>query len=114
VSLAEMKIKLRAFFVTAGSLVAIAWLGVAPGGDGPAPVVKPEDRVCTQDAECKLVEVPCTCGQRHLAANLEHYKRYERYPTCTSAEVSHCATVGASVPQFAVCRSGQCAVEGAK
>jgi len=50
-----MKIKRRAFFVAAGALVAIAWLGVAPGGDRPAPVVKPEDRVCTQDAECKLL-----------------------------------------------------------
>jgi len=55
VSLAGMKIKRRAFFVAAGALVAIAWLGVAPGGDRPAPVVKPEDRVCTQDAECKLL-----------------------------------------------------------
>jgi len=114
VSLAEMKIKRGAFFVTAGALVAIAWLGVAPGDDRPAPVVKPGDRVCTQDAECKLVEVPCTCGQRHLPANLQHYKRYERHSACTSAEISHCARVGASVPQSAVCRSGQCAVEAAK
>lgn len=113
-SLAEMKIKRRAFFVMAGALVGIAWLGLAPGGDRPAPVVKPGDRVCTQDAECKLVEVPCTCGQQHLAANLQHYKRYERHSTCTSAEISHCASVGASVPQSAVCRSGQCAVEAAK
>src|ERR1700687_5432252 len=109
-----MKIKRGAFFVTAGALVAIAWLGVAPGDDRPALVVKPEDRACTQDAECKLVEVPCTCGQQHLAANLQHYKHYERRPTCTSAEISHCAMVGASVPQSAVCRSGQCAVAVAK
>jgi len=114
VSLAEMKIKRGAFFVTAGALVAIARLGVAPGDDRPAAVVKPGDRVCTQDAECKLVEVPCTCGQQHLAANLQHYKRYERHSACTSAEISHCATAGASVPQSAVCRSGQCAVEAAK
>src|ERR1700726_4026623 len=100
-----MKIKRGAFFVTAGALVAIAWLGVAPGDDRPAPVVKPGDRVCTQDAECKLVEVPCTCGQQHLAANLQHYKRYERHSACTSAEISHCARVGASVPKSAVCRS---------
>lgn len=109
-----MNIKRGAFFIMAGALVASAWLGVAPGGDHPAPVVKPEDRVCTQDAECKLVEVPCTCGQRHLAANLQHYKRYERHSTCTSAEISHCSGVGASVLQSAVCRSGQCAVEAAK
>jgi len=113
VSLAEMKIKRRALFATAGALVAIAWLGVPPGGD-PAPVVKPADRVCTQDAECKLVEVPCTCGQQHLAANLQHYKRYERHSMCTSAEISRCGSIGASVPQSAVCRSGQCAVEAAK
>ena len=113
-SVAEMKIKRRAFFVTVGALVATAWVGVAPGGDRPVPVVKPEDRVCTKDAECKLVEVPCTCGQQHLAANLQHYKRYERHSTCTSAEISHCASVGASVPQSAVCRSGQCAVQAAK
>jgi hypothetical protein len=108
-----MKIKRRAFFPTAGALVVIGWLGVAPGGDRPALVVEPGDRVCTQDAECRLVEVPCTCGQRHLAANLQHYKRYERHFACTSAEISHCASVGASVPQSAVCRSGQCVVEAA-
>ncbi len=109
-----MKFKRRSFFVAAGALVAIAWLGVAPGGDRPAPVVEPADRACTQDAECRLVELPCTCGQQHLAVNLWHYKRYERHPNCTSAEISRCATAGASVPQTAVCRSGQCAVEGAK
>jgi hypothetical protein len=109
-----MTIKHRASFVAAAILVAIVWLNVAPGDDRPALVVKPEDRACTQDAECKLVEVPCTCGQQHLAANLQHYKRYERRPTCTSAEISHCAMVGASVPQSAVCRSGQCAVAVAK
>jgi hypothetical protein len=113
-SLADMKIKRRAFFVTVGALVATAWAGVAPAGDRPVPVVKPEHRVCTKDAECKLVEVPCTCGQQHLAANLQHYKRYERNSTCMSAETSHCANVGASVPQSAVCRSGQCAVQAAK
>jgi len=111
---AKMKIKHKAYFVTVGILVAIVWLSVAPGGDRQTPVVKPEDRVCTQDAECKLVELPCTCGQQHLAANLQHYKRYERHPTCTSAEISHCARAGASVPQSAVCRIGQCAVEAAK
>jgi hypothetical protein len=109
-----MEIKRGVFVVTAGVLVAIAWLGMAPGGDRPALVVKPGDGVCTRDAECKLVEVPCTCGQQHLVANLEHYKRYERHFACTSAEVSHCASVGASVPQSAVCRGGQCAVEAAK
>src|SRR5450631_3933503 len=109
-----MKIRHRAAFVTAGILVAIVWLGVAPGGNRQTPVVKPEDGHCTQDAECKLVEVPCTCGQQHLAANLQHFERYERRPTCTSAEISHCAMVGASVPQSAVCRSGQCAVAVAK
>lgn len=106
----EMTIKHRAFFVAAAILVGIVWLDVAPGGDQQAPVVKPEDRVCTQDAECKLVEVPCTCGQQHLVANLQHYKSYERHRTCTSAEISHCAMAGASVPQSAICRSGQCSV----
>src|ERR1019366_8855240 len=72
----EMTIKHRAFFVAAAILIAIVWLNVAPGGDRQALVVKAEDRACTQDAECKLVEVPCTCGQQHLAANLQHYKRY--------------------------------------
>jgi len=109
-----MTIKHRASFVAAAILVAIAWSNVAPGDDRPAPVVKPEDRACTQDAECKLVEVPCTCGQQHLAVNLQHYKRYERRPTCTGAEISHCAMAGASIPQSAVCRSGQCAVAAAK
>jgi hypothetical protein len=105
-----MTIKHRAFFFAAAILVTIVWLDVAPGGDQQSSVVKPEDRVCTQDAECKLVEVPCTCGQQHLVANLQHYKNYERHRTCTSAEISHCAMAGASVPQSAVCRSGQCSV----
>ena len=105
-----MTIKHRAFFVAATALVAIVWLDVAPGSDRQALVVKPEDRACTQDAECKLIEVPCTCGQQHLVANLQHYKSYVRHPTCTSAEISHCAMAGASVPQSAVCRSGQCTV----
>ncbi len=108
------EIRRTAFVVTAESLVAIAWLGVAPAGNPPAPVVNPKDRICTQDAECKLVEVPCTCGQRRLAVNVRHYKRYQRYSTCTSVQTAHCASVGASVAQSAVCRSGQCAVEAAK
>src|SRR5208283_280251 len=107
---AKAKIKLRAFVVSAGVLFTASWLGVAPGGDRTASVVESKDRVCTQDAECRLIEVPCTCGQQHLAANRQRYKVYERHSMCTSAEISHCAMVGAFVPQSAVCRSGQCAV----
>ena len=105
-----MTIKYGAYFVAAAILVAIVSLDVAPDSDRKALVVKPEDRACTQDAECKLVEVPCTCGQQHLVANLQHYKSYERHLTCTSAEISRCAMAGASVPQSAVCQSGQCTV----
>src|SRR6185369_5373237 len=41
-------------------LFAMAWLTVAPGKAQPGEAVKPEHRVCQRDADCQLVEVPCT------------------------------------------------------
>jgi len=90
---------------------AISWLLVTQGGDRRADTVKPEDRACTRNAECRLVEVPCTCGQLNLAVNVQNYKKYERNAACTGAEIAHCARVGASVPQSAICRVGVCKAE---
>jgi hypothetical protein len=104
----RIKIKHIVFAVLSCIFFAIAWIRLAPGSDRQALAVKPEDRVCTQDADCQLVEVPCTCGQLQLAVNVQHYKRYERHAVCTSSEISHCAAAGASLPQSAVCRVGRC------
>src|SRR6185369_9687144 len=91
-------------------LFAMAWLTVAPGKAQPGEAVKPEHRVCQRDADCQLVEVPCTCGQTKLAVNVQHSKNYARQANCTKAEISHCAQAGASVARSAVCKVGQCAV----
>ena len=105
----DMNIKHIVFVVLAFLFVALAWYLVAPAVGGQVYVVKPEDRICTRDADCQLVEVPCTCGQSKLAVNAKSYKRYEHHRTCSSAEISHCAAAGASVPQAAVCRVDGCA-----
>src|SRR5450631_4242822 len=90
--------------------VAMTWLTVATGKAQPVDLVKPEDRLCKRDADCQLVEVPCTCGQTKLAVNVQHLKNYERHANCTKAEISHCAKVGASPARSAVCKAGQCDV----
>src|SRR5450631_1935829 len=93
--LAIMKFRHVVLSVVACLVVATAWLLVAHGGDRQTAAVKPEDRVCNRDADCRLVEVPCTCGQSKLAVNVLHYKSYERRARCTSVEISHCAAAGA-------------------
>lgn len=104
----RMKVRHIAFAALSCAILTIVWIRLAPGSDQQAPAVRPEDRVCNQDADCKLVEVPCTCGQLRLAVNVHNYKKYERHTVCSSSEISHCATAGASVPQAAVCRVGLC------
>jgi hypothetical protein len=103
-----MNVKHIVFAVLSCIFFAIAWIRLAPGSDRQALAVKPEDRVCTHDADCQLVEVPCTCGQLKLAVNVHRSKGYERDAVCTSSEISHCAAAGASLPQSAVCRVGRC------
>jgi len=98
---------LRKLVIALGAGVLVT---VATGNAQQVEVVKPEDRICKRDADCKLVEVPCTCGQTKLAVNVQHLKTYERHANCTKAEVSHCAKVGASVARSAVCKVGQCDV----
>jgi hypothetical protein len=92
------------------ALGAAALVIVATGEAQSAEVVKSEHRMCKRDADCQLVEVPCTCGQTKLAVNVQHLQNYNRYANCTKTEVSHCAKVGASVARSAVCKAGQCDV----
>jgi hypothetical protein len=105
-----MSIKHIVIVVLAFLVVTLAWYFVAPAIGGQAYVVEPEDRICSRDADCQLVEVPCTCGQSKLAVNAKSSKRYEYHRTCSSTEISHCAAAGASVPQAAVCGVDGCAV----
>ena len=93
---------LLVFGVSSASLLWMASTYAAP--------IKPEHRLCQQDADCGIVKLECFCcpGGKNDAVNKEHAKKFEKFCPMLSCERMSCL-YPEEVPA-AVCRQGQCAL----